>query len=89
MLVFTPEVNEVLRWFQLTHREQHDGFGPPRWVRTEWLHPGAAGEQDARLTSALEHVCRVMNEVAGEGKDDVAAREELAAFRRKHGRNRR
>lgn len=88
MLAFTPQVNEVLRWFQATHRQEFGG-GVTRWVLVQQPHGGAAGDQDARLMAALEHVRVVMNDLARDGTDDVAAREELEAFREAHSRNRR
>jgi hypothetical protein len=58
--VFTPEVNEVLAWFDRTHRLQL-GFGVVQWERRSLPGPGAESEQEARLMDALDYVLAVKN----------------------------
>lgn len=60
------EIYSVLRWFRWTYRLQVIPFVGARWEREGWPADGAAGAQDAWLTSALEIVADVYNALARE-----------------------
>ncbi len=49
----TPEVKDVLAWFDRTHGLQI-GFGAVTWQLQRLPGSGGVGEQDARLMAALE-----------------------------------
>jgi hypothetical protein len=65
VLAFTPDVEAALQWFVLTHQLQMTASSA-RWVRTEWPAPGAAGDQDARLTEQLQLLRATFNQIARE-----------------------
>jgi hypothetical protein len=63
VLHFTPEVESALRWFHWTHTLTLIPMVGVRYVRTSWPAAGGAGEQDAWLTSALDVLCDVHNDI--------------------------
>ena len=62
MLSLTPDVEHVLRWFEITHELEISGFGSARWRRIGLPDPGNVGEQDAWLSDALEYVRRIADD---------------------------
>ena len=83
MLLLTPEVEEITRWFEWTHDIETSGFGAARWRRVSLPGPGSLGDQDARLMQALDHVRDVSNQGLAEQQRDASDR--AARKRARHG----
>jgi hypothetical protein len=66
VLAFTPDVESAIRWFHWTHTLIVIPMVGVRYQRTSWPQDGGAGEQDAWLTRALEHLCDVHNDILAE-----------------------
>ena len=53
---FTPDVEQVLEWFEATHRVELIGQ-VPQWQRVTLPYTGGLNEQPAKLIEALTFVC--------------------------------
>ncbi len=75
MLTFTPDIEAAMAWFDATHRLAIED-GRAQWIRTAFPRAGGAGEQDARLMAALEHLRLLHNtltsEAVGRQRNQVA-----------------
>lgn len=71
VLAYTVEVREWLYWFQRCYSVRAYGLGGVTCERVCWPAAGGAGDQDARLVMALEHMAGVLSRVIAE---QVAAR---------------
>jgi len=60
VLLFTPDVQEALSWFQLTHDLQ-GGYGWAMWQRTSLPVAGGVEDQPAKLMEALALIARHEN----------------------------
>lgn len=60
MLLFTPDVEEALAWFQLTHDLQ-GGFGWAMWQRMSLPTAGGVEDQPAKLMESLALIARHEN----------------------------
>lgn len=86
MLAFTPDVEDALEWFRLTHEQQVVGMGAVIWQRTSFPRPGPLAHQDARLMQMLDVVRTVMTSIANSGRSHQSDARELAAFKRQQQR---
>jgi hypothetical protein len=59
-------VESAVRWFHWTHALVIVPLVGPMYERRSWPAGGNAGEQDAWLTSALDHLCAVHNDILAE-----------------------
>jgi hypothetical protein len=82
---FTPQVEEALEWFAMTHEQQVVGMGGVVWRRVSLPGPGSIGDQDARLMTMLDVVRAARNELLSESTAEDRDRE-LQRFRQKESR---
>ena len=79
--VLTPEVKEITRWFDATHRLTVTDAGVI-WERFALPAAGGAGDQDARLMAALDWLLEVKNQLALRPKPKQQT-DELSRFHRR------
>lgn len=60
VLAFTPAVDDVLGWFDLTY-EIEVGFGWMQWRLASLPYTGGVADQPAKLMQALAFVARLRN----------------------------
>lgn len=60
MLLFTPDVQDYLDWFVLTHQVQ-GGYGWIAWQMTKLPAKGGLEDQPAKLMEALALIAREEN----------------------------
>lgn len=68
MLAFTPAVDNVLAWFELTYAPEV-GFGSMQWKRNGLPYAGGVADQPAKLMEALAYVALLRNSVIAEELD--------------------
>jgi len=78
VLLFTPEVEDLQRWFEWTH-DVRDGF----YHRSALPGPGSLGEQDAYLMQALDCLRDVSNTVLAEAQRERQQRRAQQQGRRR------
>jgi hypothetical protein len=62
VLLFTPDIQELLEWFYAIH-ELRPHMGGLRWERIGLPMPGGIGEQDARLLDSLDFLRQLFNSI--------------------------
>jgi hypothetical protein len=77
--VLTPEVLEILQWFEWTH-EVSATVGAAWWSMVRLPGDGGLGAQDARLMAALETVRGIQNALLNEQQKKGDPEQERQAF---------
>lgn len=77
MLLFTPDVLEAQRWFELTHDLQ-GGYGWAMWQRTSLPVEGGVEDQPAKLMETLALIAREENARILAARNNRAAAEPRA-----------
>lgn len=67
---FTPEVRELLAWFERTHTLRAGMVGMWEPLAGVLPRPGSAGEQDARLMACLDFIRDMKNGLMHETRSD-------------------
>ncbi|MGB7220752.1 MAG: hypothetical protein WBD07_18275 [Vicinamibacterales bacterium] len=62
MLAFTPTVETILAWFDVTHDVVYEAMGVPQYRLIGWPRAGGIGEQEAWLLEGLALVRSVLND---------------------------
>jgi hypothetical protein len=60
VLLFTPDVDDAIDWFALTHDVQPIG-NVAMWRREALPHAGGINEQPAKLLDTLTFICQQKN----------------------------
>lgn len=82
VLSFTPEVQEALHWFALTHQQVVAGLGSVHWMRTALPAAGGVGDQDARLFETLEFLRTLHDQLTQEAMQRHQSKTAIDRWRR-------